>query len=240
MLPPAEPGSPPPAVSLPVARVAVDVALAHLDRLFDYSVPENMAAAATRGARVRVRFAGQLVDGFVVDRVAESGHDGRLAPLARVVSAEPVLSPEVAGLARAVADRYAGTLADVLRLAIPPRHARVEAVASAEPLPSQPVPAPEAWAGYRSGETFLSALAAGRPPRAVWTALPGPGWPAELAAAVQATLAGGRGAVVVLPDGRDVARLDSALQAALGTGHHVALTADLGPAERYRRWLAVR
>jgi len=240
VLPPAEPGSPPPAVSLPVARVAVDVALAHLDRLFDYSVPENMAAAATRGARVRVRFAGQLVDGFVVDRVAESEHDGRLAPLARVVSAEPVLSPEVAGLARAVADRYAGTLADVLRLAIPPRHARVEAVASAEPLPPPPVPAPEAWAGYRSGETFLSALAAGRPPRAVWTALPGPGWPAELAAAVQATLAGGRGAVVVLPDGRDVARLDSALQAALGTGHHVALTADLGPAERYRRWLAVR
>ncbi len=34
--------------------------------------------------------------------------------------------PEVAQLARAVADRYAGSAADVLRLAVPPRHAKVE------------------------------------------------------------------------------------------------------------------
>ena len=34
--------------------------------------------------------------------------------------------PEVAELARAVADRYAGSVADVLRLAVPPRHAKAE------------------------------------------------------------------------------------------------------------------
>ncbi len=236
----AEPDRPPPAVSLPVARVAVDVALAHLDRLFDYAVPESMDAAATSGARVRVRFAGRLVDGFVIERTAESAHGGRLAPLARVVSPEPALSPEVAGLARAVADRYAGTLADVLRLAVPPRHARVEAAAATEPPPPPAPPSPAEWSGYLSGRAFLGALAAGGRPRAVWTALPGPGWPAELAAAVQATLSAGRGAVLVVPDARDVDRLDAALSAALGTGRHVALTADLGPAERYRRWLAIR
>ena len=37
------------------------------------------------------------------------------------------LPPEIAALCRAVADRYGGVLADVLRLALPPRHARVEA-----------------------------------------------------------------------------------------------------------------
>ena len=42
-------------------------------------------------------------------------------------SAEPVLTPAVAELGRAVADRWAGTLSDVVRLAIPPRQARVEA-----------------------------------------------------------------------------------------------------------------
>jgi primosomal protein N' (replication factor Y) len=57
---------------------------------------------------------------------------------------------------------------------------------------------------------------------------------------VTATLAGGRGALVVLPDGRDVARVGAALTELLGEGSHVVLTADLGPAERYRRWLAVR
>jgi len=116
-----------PAAELPVARVAVDVPLAHLDRPFDYAVPEHLDADARVGVRVRVRFAGRLVDGFVLERVAASEHPGRLAWLEKVVSTEQALPPEIAALCRAVADRYGGVLADVLRLALPPRHARVEA-----------------------------------------------------------------------------------------------------------------
>ena len=62
---------------------------------------------------------------------------GRLAPLRRVVSAEPVLAPEIAALSADVARRYAGTRADVLRLAVPPRHATAEKEASA------PAPRPD-------------------------------------------------------------------------------------------------
>ena len=115
-----------PASSLPVARVAVDVSLPHLDRAFDYLVPEKLSAAAVPGCRVRVRFAGRLTGGYLLQRADASDHEGGLAFLERVVSPEPVLSAEIFGLARAVADRYGGTLADVLRLAIPPRHAAVE------------------------------------------------------------------------------------------------------------------
>jgi primosomal protein N' (replication factor Y) len=50
---------------------------------------------------------------------------------------------------------------------------------------------------------------------------------------------GGRGSVLVVPDRRDVARLDAALVEALGPGHHVVLTAGAGPARRYREYLAV-
>ncbi len=50
----------------------------------------------------------------------------------------------------------------------------------------------------------------------------------------------GRGALAVVPDARDLSLLDAALAAQLGPGRHVTLSADLGPAERYRRWLAVR
>src|SRR5947199_900941 len=82
-----------PAAALPVARVAVDVALAHLDRPFDYAVPEHLDAAAGIGVRVRVRFAGRLVDGFVLERVAASEHSGRLAWLEKVVSTEQALPP---------------------------------------------------------------------------------------------------------------------------------------------------
>jgi primosomal protein N' (replication factor Y) (superfamily II helicase) len=234
-------GAPVPAAMLPVARVAVDNPLPHLDRPFDYLVPEAMDAQAVPGVRVRVRFAGKLVDGFLLERTAESDHRGRLAALERVVSAEPVLTPEVAALARAVADRYAGTLADVLRLAVPPRHAKAEAEPVETPLTEPPPALPErAWDRYPMGPSFLDALENGRAPRAVWTALPGAGgWAAPIAEAVHATLAGGRGAVVVVPDGKDVALADAALTEVLGEGAHVALTSGLGPAERYRRWLKV-
>ncbi|RAY13245.1 primosome assembly protein PriA [Actinomadura craniellae] len=230
-----------PAGTLPVARVAVDVSLPHLDRPFDYLVPDRLDERAVPGCRVRVRFAGQLVDGFLLERAAESDHEGRLAFLERVVSAEPVLTPEITALAREVADRYAGTLADVLRLAVPPRHARAEGRAPAPAgEPVEPPAEPGPWQAYPAGPSFLAALAQGRSPRAVWTAMPNPDWPAAIARAVAATLASGRGALVVVADGRDAARVGAALTAELaGSDGHVVLTAEPGPETRYRRWLAV-
>ena len=222
---------------LPVARVAVDVSLHHLDRPFDYAVPADLADQAVPGSRVRVRFSGRLVDGFVLERRETTEHEGKLAPLAKVVSSEPVLTPEIAGLCRAVADRYAGTLADVLRLAVPPRHARVEKQPAAATSPDAPQrPSPGTWDRYTGGPSFLTALSTGAAPRAIWTALPGPTWPVEIATAVGAALSGGRGAVVVVADGKDVDRVSDALRAEVGDAF-VALTADVGPAERYRRFL---
>ncbi|WP_444963065.1 primosomal protein N' [Nocardiopsis sp. M1B1] len=391
-----------PAERLPVARVVVDTPLPHLDRYFDYRVPADMDEAAVPGCRVKVRFNNRQLGGFLAERVETSEFSGRLAYLEAVVSPEPVLTPEILGLARAVADRYAGTLSDVLRLAVPPRHARVEkeaakaaeaaeaagADASAEatgvgadpatsgssappetagsgaapgtavtgenpggtpsgavpkapgqaPPPetgatgagpndtasgasgpgtppqasgtsvnpetagpsaapgttatgenpgdtpsgavphntqpgavpdtapnaadaprvsatvtdtpsgaeaaqdaagADPDPDPGPWADYPEGPSFLRALRAGQPARAVWNALPGTGWADAVAVAAAQTLAAGRGTVIVVPDGRDVQAVDHALEQRLGGGRYAALTADLGPAERYRRWLSV-
>ncbi|MBB4895168.1 primosomal protein N' (replication factor Y) [Streptomyces olivoverticillatus] len=240
------------AAELPVARVLVDKGPVHLDKLWDYAVPAELDADARSGVRVRVRFGagtrnvrggrregGGLLDGFIVERVAESGFQGPLAAIAQVLSPEPVLSPALLGLCRAVADRYAGSLADVLQLAVPPRHARIEAEPSAGPLPPPGAPEAGSWQRYPTGPAFLDALARGDAPRAVWAALPGPHWPAELARAAAAALASGRGALIVVPDGRAAARVDAALDALLGAGRHVLLTADVGAEERYRRWLAV-
>ncbi|MET8800797.1 primosomal protein N' [Nocardia sp. NPDC004568] len=113
-------------VENPIARVLPLLTPAHLDRDFDYLVPPELDDTARPGVRVRVRFAGRLVDGYLLSRHAESDHPGKLVRLERVVSAEQVLTPEILRLATTVATRCAGTRADVLRLAIPPRHARVE------------------------------------------------------------------------------------------------------------------
>ena len=186
------------AASLPVARVLVDVPLAHLDRPFDYLVPAAMDAQVVPGSRVRVKFAGQDVDGFVVERVEKSDHPGKLAPLRRAVSAEPVLSRAVADLSGSVAARYAGTRSDVLRLAIPPRHATTEKAPSptAPPAEVDLSAATAAWAGY--SEAWVTRLAAGESPRSVWTALPGEDWSALLAHAAAATVASGRGVIAEL------------------------------------------
>lgn len=235
-------GAPVPAAVNPVASVAVDTPLPHLDRPFDYLVPAADDASCVPGCRVRVRFAGRLVDGYVLSRSGVSDHAGELAFVARVLSAEPVLAPEIAVLARAVADRYAGTLADVLRLAVPPRHAATEKAAAAAGITDSPAgavaqdgepPVAEGLERYVAGPALLEALRAGRSPRAVWSALPGPRWPAEIAALVRATTASARGSLIVVPDARDVDRVVAAVPGAL------ALRAEAGPAERYRRFLAV-
>ena len=234
---------------LPVARVAVDISLPHLDRLFDYGVTDTQSEGAQAGVRVRVRFAGQLVDGYIVERAASSTHEGRLASLASVVSDEPVLTPEIARLARTVADRYAGSLADVLRLAIPPRHAGAERIEPARPDErgafcawATAGSAASAWSDYEHGPGLVDALRAGRAPRAAWCALPGvakgrPSWTDAVAELIGAVNCSGRGAIVVVPDSRDVDEACGALTA-LGI-EPVALTADLGPRERYRRWVRV-
>ena len=227
-----------PAAVDPVAQVLVDVPLAHLDRPFDYLVPDTLADDAVPGARVKVRFAGQDVDGFVLARAAESAHPGRLMPLRRVVSPEPVLTAEIAALTGEIAARWAGTRSDVLRLAVPPRHATTERKPSPNP-PGLPPADLTRWAPYDGGAALLDALDAGGSPRAVWSCLPGDDWALLLAEAAVATVRSGRGALLCVPDHRDVTRLDEALTALVGGGHHVVLTAEAGPAKRYAAFLAV-
>jgi primosomal protein N' (replication factor Y) len=106
----------------------VDTPLPQLDRLFDYAVPERLRADIGPGMRVKVplRSAGRMTDGFVVEVVPSSEHEGSLSEVEELLSTVPVLAPEVWRLARALADRAGGSASDVLRLAVPTRQVRVE------------------------------------------------------------------------------------------------------------------
>lgn len=233
---PGDPGG----LSEPVARVLPMLTVPHLDREFDYLVTPEQSEQALPGARVRVRFHGRLVDAFILERRADTDHHGKLGRLERVVSAEPVLTDEVRRLVEAVAARYAGTRPDVLRLAIPPRHARVERAAHTPPEPANPGPVdPQGWQRYRAGGAFLSALGDGRAARAVWQALPGETWADRFTEAAAATIRAGRTALAIVPDQGDVDALYGAAIAHIEDSAVVALSAGLGPATRYRRWLSV-
>ena len=207
--------------------------LAHLDRPFDYAVPEKFADTVQAGCRVRVRFQRSAARRFVLS-LDDATEFTELLPLSHVPSGEPVLTPQVARLARVVADRYAGTLGDVLRLALPPRRAAAE---------KRPTPTPEALPGRRTPASagtrpaaLLTALAEGRPARAVWTAAGGLADPAGRALPGRAVRTAG-GAVVV-PDGKDLDRLAAAAGRLLPEHSFTVLRADDSPEKRYRQFLA--
>lgn len=261
------------ATDLPIARVCVGVTPIHLDRPFDYEVPETLSNAAQPGCRVRIRFAGRLVDGFVLSREASSDHVGVLAQLERV-NGPPVVTAAGLVLARTVADRYVGTLFDVLRMVVPARHARAERTELATPtepganavvtptdadvtapmVESGRGPDRVSWDEYEGGGRLLAELGSrtSQPVRATVT-LAGADDAAQrlvelvCAAVVQrqavdARHAGPRGrsgsCLVLVPDARMVASVTSLLVPMFGP-QVVRLTADLGPAQRYRTYLRI-
>jgi primosomal protein N' (replication factor Y) (superfamily II helicase) len=228
---------------LPVARVVVDIPLSHLDRPFDYAVTAEQDFAAIPGARVRVRFSGRLRDGFILERIATGDHEGALAPLAKIVSSEPVLTAEIAKLIRKVADHYAGTFADMMRLAVPPRHAATEQAHRGRTPCSLPVDHPAGpLVDYPAGPGFLAALRGGGRPRAMWqvtpSATPSGDWAFGLATAARACADSERGAVIIVPDQADLDRLGAACTQVLGATGFAVLVAEAGPAARYRAFLS--
>lgn len=230
------------------ARVAVDNPLPHLDRLFDYAIDEAVADQARPGVRVRVRFAGRQRDGYLIELAEGTELTGRIATLSKVVSDEPVLSTAQIRLIRQVADHYAGTFADVVRLAVPPRHA------TTEKAPQRTWPAPDTGTmpaggllSYPDGAGFLAALAQRAPIRAYWQVAPRfapdahglDDWTRGIVQAAVATLRAGRGVIVIVPDIRDLVRVREALGTVIGLGAVAELHADLGVSARYRNYLAL-
>lgn len=221
-----------PASHNPIAKVLVDTGLSHLDAPYDYLVLADQDVAAQPGVRVRIRFAGKLVDGWLIDRVAISEFTGKLSPLASVVSSERLLFPQILALCNEVALRQAGTTWDVLRSAIPKRHAKTEELIS-QPS-SRKWESHELPSGYPLLKDFFNHLDAH--PRGIWNVAPGRNPYEEIAALIQQVASTNKGVLAVVPDERDLTRLASSI----GDGEGVAvLRGDLSPAERYRRYLRV-
>jgi len=227
-----------------VARVLVDSPLPQLDRLLDYRVPDGLDGVVP-GIRVSVplRSAKRMATAFVVEVAADADFPGPLSDVATIVSPIPVLRPEVWRLARAVADRAAGSANDVLRLAIPPRQVRVETAWLAKPPPAVVVPSAPEIAGF---PTLPAALDGGervalRVQPGVTTGadgIPVARWALTLAQAAARTLAGGASAILVAPDHRDQTQLERALAGLLPPDAILRWDSRQPNADRYRALLA--
>ena len=221
----------------PVAHVIIDSPLPHLDRVFDYAIPEKLSKDVQPGVRVRVRFAGKLVDAFVVSRSSHTDHQGALLAIASIASAEQVLTPEVLELCQSVATRWAGVLFDVVRSAVPNRHARAEAAAEVPAIGDISSPHTDSWKPYVGAAAFIKRSIDGESPRAIVTT--GTDDCARMIAEYVLTLAHeAKASVVVVPDRHAVELIENALgelNAPLWVS--TSVMADDGPEKRYRQWL---
>lgn len=236
-------------VSTPsIARVVLDTPLPQLDRLLDYRIPEGMDGVVP-GVRVTapLRSANRMTQGFVVELSDQQEHPGPLSDLDTVVSAAEVLRPEVWRLARAVADRAAGSAIDVLRLAIPKRQVRVEkswlAARAAGTTRLEPLAAaPPEVTGYRA-DAVAALLEGGRVALGVDPGVVCAGeewvgrWAVTLAQLAARTIAGGASAILAVPDHRDAQQLEAALGTVLPSERIVRFDSAQPDSARYRGML---
>ena len=231
-----------------VARVQLESPVPQLDRLFDYAVPHPLVADIAPGVRVKVplRSAGRMMDAFVIEVVADDGSERPLSAVEAVVSPMPVLPERLYTLARRVADRAAGSVSDVLRLAVPKRMVRAEKAWAAAPAPTPPEVVPAAleratatlapYAGLAAALDAGERIALDAPPHP-HAELPRGAWADLLASAAVHTLARGRSAVLVVPDYRDQAQLMAALGELVSPDAIVRDDSDQSGPARYAQYL---
>ena len=232
-----------------IARVIVEVEPLHLDRPFDYLVPDDVEVVP--GQRVQVAFSGRSVRGLVVD-VADGSDvpEERLRPLKRVLGEHVWVRPEELELLRWAADRYGAPVADVVRHALPGRTVDVERRAAdagwfppgaarrpaSDPAPDRDV-LRDHWAVYGDeGDKLVAEVAQGSG-SFLWRPLPGEDVAERLAELAQLCLSGDRDVLVLVPDpGSPVG--DAVVRAAGDLA--VDLRGGPSPRVHYRKWLEAR
>lgn len=228
-----------------LARVAVEVEPFHLDRPFDYAVPDGMEVGV--GSRVEVVLAGRRVRGLVLALPATTDVDpARLRPLRRVLGSFAWADEDDIALWRWAAGRFGAPFADVVRHALPGRVIDVERRAEAAGWfppgraprpPSDPAPDLDGWSPYAAaGEALLAAVSGGRG-SFHWRPLAGEDVGARVGELVQLALAGDRDALIIVPDPSSPVA-DAVVRLAADAA--IDLRGTLTPRVHYGRWLAAR
>ena len=121
-----------------IAKVALDVKSYHLDREYDYRIPEEMESALVPGMRVVVPFgrSNRTMQGLVLSVCAQSGQQG-LKDIEALLDAAPLLDDAMMRLLFFVRERCFCTVFDVLRAMLPAgvRYSLEERITVCTPLP---------------------------------------------------------------------------------------------------------
>ena len=233
-----------------VARVILDSPLPQLDHELDYSIPDSLDELVEVGSLVSLPLRGgaRFVEGWVVDRVEKSDFSGALQPINKVISGLPILGADTLELARRIALRQAGSVSDVLRLAIPPRYVRTEKVwitEQASPSVTHDVDAAQLAPSVSRTEFELGIESGGRiafSPKVVWHEYaadqsPVPEWALNFAAEAVRLIELGQSSILSAPDFRELHHLLRALDVVGASARVLRTDAGIAGKDRYRNFL---
>ena len=221
-----------PASNSPIARVLVDTGVFHLDQEFDFLVPEELSEMAIPGVSVRVPFNGRKCDGLIVGRANSSAHIGRMQFIDKVNNETALLTSSVLNLSRAVARKYASTVMDVLRFAIPVAMNNVKEVS---PVRSDQKPINEDLIRHYP-KSYFDSLKSGETSHVIWTPLPATE-PFELIAEFCKIRDGN--VLILVPDAKSVERCLSIFLAS-GIGKTILTwSSELTKSQRYSNYLQI-
>lgn len=206
------------------ARVVFQSPLPALDREFEYIVPQDLVPSVEVGCRVKVPFAGQSKDGFVVAIESVPEFSGKLSSISSVVSNISVLRPHIYQLLKAVALRQCCSVGELLDNAVPKRSVRVEKAFKVNHFesPTQPV-----------GRRFAELV------RPVFDAVTGlPVYASRITSLANEYFQSGRSVIICVPDFRDVKNLSRLLVQVIPDEFFTVLdSSDVG-SKRYEAYLS--
>lgn len=205
-----------------------------LDRPFTYELDEGLAAGI--GSLVQVPFHGRLVRGWVLGPTEDV--PDRILRVKKAVSPVRFFDRSMLEVLRWVSERYVAPLASVIARAYPPRVASEETTRPNLPRSStdtlRPDPA-RILPTYKAGSDLLTALEGGA---GAFVVRPAPEDEQLVAVeAVSTALAGGRRAIVLVPELEPLPATASAILEAFG--ERVGLFAGGSQRARYRMWLDI-
>jgi primosomal protein N' (replication factor Y) len=207
----------------------VDTGVFHLDTPFDYWVPEEFADLVQIGIRVEVEFGSSLQEAIVIERLESSANAGDLKQILKVLSPNPVATPQTLELFRLVARRWAGSPYDIIRSAIPPRIASVDREqftheSEIELLSQAP--------------TMQSKALSQRKTRTFWALPPGTARQ-KLIAELAVTRSKFGQVLLILPDERELSNIEQELMLYFSEESIVRLDGSVTRSQRYRNFLKV-
>lgn len=206
------------------ARVVFQSPLPALDREFEYLVPSELNEKIVIGCRVKVPFAGQKKEGFVVGLSSDSEFKGKLSEVAEVISSVPVLAPHIYGLLKAISIRQCCSIGELIDNAVPKRSVKIEKEFKS--------PISES-ASFGDGEKVAEII---RPVFDSETQLPY--FTKRIATLATQYLETGRSVIVCVPDYRDVDRISTQLHQVIGHDAVVVLDSNEVGSRRYQVFLS--